>query len=331
MAYATGSAADIDALMDAFDTFITANGFTQDQYDSTDSGTYANIGSWHETGGTLYFSIRWDDTNEELAVFQALGYTGTDFPQNQTDDSGQGATGSPWTSGRHVNLESVGPFTAYHFFTDAAGTYVHVAIEVDSGRWRHFGFGTLDKANDFTGGEYAYGHVWSQSVAQIDDPRNVSNYFHLDMGASATHAATVHAEGLPDQGGSDKWLVCFGGTPATAGTDRGGADRFPCVGTARGGLWTHSLAWIRGTALNVFIPLIPIEVMYRNTSTVPDTAFFLGRVPDTAIVNMNNFNDGDEFTIGSDTWKVFPWVRKQFNQDNTEESWNAGIAYKKIA
>lgn len=327
MAYATGSATDIEDLVSELDTFLTANGFTQDQLD-----TGNNYASWHETGGSLYFSVRWDSSpGEDLGIYQALGFAGAGAPHTQTDDSGQGATGLPLSSFRSVNLESSGPYTAYHFFTNASGDYIHVAIEVDSGRFRHFGFGTLEKANDFTGGEYAYGHNWNQGTSQIDDPRNISNYFCLDMGASAVQAGSLHVEGLPGMGGSEKWAVVFGGTPSTAGTDRAGENRVVAIGTARGGLWTHSLAWIRGSVLNVYIPLIPIEVMYRDTSTSPDTAYLLGRAPDLAIVNMNNFNNGDEISVGSDTWKIFSWVKKQFLQANTEESWNAGIAYKKIS
>ena len=49
------------------------------------------------------------------------------------------------------------------------------------------------------------------------------------------------------------------------------------------------------------------------------------------ILNIRNLSPGDEITIGAGTWKVFPWIRKQFNQDGVnEESWNAGVAYKKI-
>ena len=36
------------------------------------------------------------------------------------------------------------------------------------------------------------------------------------------------------------------------------------------------------------------------------------------------------FLGGDDEWLVFPWTRKQHLQIETEESWRAGWAYKKV-
>jgi hypothetical protein len=73
-----------------------------------------------------------------------------------------------------------------------------------------------------------------------------------------------------------------------------------------------------------------MQVTWEDRTVTPEKWVILGEIPDMAIVNMKNLNPGDEIIIGSDTWVVFPWVRKQFLQANTEESWNAGVAYKKI-
>jgi hypothetical protein len=41
-------------------------------------------------------------------------------------------------------------------------------------------------------------------------------------------------------------------------------------------------------------------------------------------MDMTNYLPGDEFTIGSDTWKVFPWYTKG------GIGYNRGIAYLKV-
>mgnify|MGYP003633767270 CR=1 FL=1 len=47
------------------------------------------------------------------------------------------------------------------------------------------------------------------------------------------------------------------------------------------------------------------------------------------MINVKNFNLAQELTIGSDTWIVFPWLRKRWQQDNANETGNLGMAYKK--
>ena len=324
MAYETGSATDLEDLMSKLDTFITANGFSQDQFN-----TGTNYASWND-GGSLFFSARWDDSpGTDLGLYQALGFDSAGAPHTQTDDSGNGDTSVPINAERRVNMESAGPYTAYHFFIDAAETYIHVVVEVDTGRFRHFGFGTIDKANDYTGGEYVYGHFWSNNTTYIDDPTSQQHYMGLDGGSGSANGATMHLEGVDGMTVDQKWMVFT--QNSSGGTDTAGEDRVTGYGTMRGGMHTNALAWIRGSALNVYVPLIPIEVVYRNKATAPDTAFLLGRLKDIAVINIHNFNAGDEITIGSDTYVIFPWVRKQYSLGNTEESWNAGLAYKKVS
>ena len=83
--------------------------------------------------------------------------------------------------------------------------------------------------------------------------------------------------------------------------------------------------------VNAYKAMAPILLGQRLTSPSPKKYMYLGAQPDVALVNLRNLSPAAEITIGADTWTVFPWVRKQFDQDGVnEESWNAGIAYKKI-
>lgn len=50
----------------------------------------------------------------------------------------------------------------------------------------------------------------------------------------------------------------------------------------------------------------------------------IGAIPGLRHLDITNYLPGDEFTIGSDTWKVFPWYAKG------GIGYNRGIAYLKV-
>lgn len=322
--YETGTASSIEDLIDKLQTFLdTDPAWTIDNFSTGDNECTIHLGD-------LYVSFAWDASpSTDLAIYQSLGYSGIADIWDMTDDSGNGDT-SPSTvnAGRRVNFGSAGPYTAYHFFAaDDAPYYCHVAVEVSSGVFRHFGFGTIIKVNDWTGGEYAYGHFLNQAASAIDDPTNTAHTFLLDStNNDASIAATMHIEGVGNMGGSSKW-GCFNASP---GTDRAAVARAILFGGARAGYWLRYMGQIRNSVLNAYVPIIPIPVVYRDTAPTPDLMIWLGQMRDIGIVNIANLSPGDEITVGADTWIVFPWVRKQYLLANTEESWNAGVAYKKL-
>lgn len=326
MAFQTGGATDIEDLVSKFFTFATGlstTPWTQDELNLT-----VNYGTLHL--GNCYVSFRWDATAEtDLAIYQSLGWTVSTLPHNQDDDSGEGDTTIPIDSGRRVNFLSTGPFTTYYFFAGEGSTpYIHIAVEVDTGRYRHFGFGNLIKFGGWTGGEYAYAHFWNP--IDEDNPLYTGHNFGLDnIPVANSMAATLHIEDMPDQTVDEKWALFKNGT-TPAGTDRAGEDRMVVLGGSRGGFWTYYLGWLEYSSPNAYKPLIPIPVIYLDKNAAPDTWRWLGEWPDVMYVNMHAFTPAQEITVGTDTWTVFPWVRKQHLEVGTEESWNMGIAYKKI-
>jgi len=327
MAYETGTATDIGDLVDKLFTFATGL--------STTPWTEDELDIVSKLQGTLSLNdcvvtFRWDSTVEtDLGLYQSLGWVTASAAHEMTDDAGGGDTSMPVSTGRRVNFESTGPYTAYHFFAGEGSTpYIYVVVEVSSGIFRHFGFGNLEKFGTWTGGEFVYGHYWYQL-----DPDNTianSHSFLLDgMNNDTTACATMHAEGLPNQAVAEKW-VAFSSRSGTAGTDTSGENRRTVYGGSRCGTWGYYLAALRYSSPNAFKPLIPITVFSLNLDQAPDDWYWLGQMPDISIVNMHAFTAGQEVTVGSDTWMVFPWVRKRYEQDNNEESGNAGVAYKKV-
>jgi hypothetical protein len=340
MAYSTGSATSQADLMSQLATFAVAQGWTQDILSTTNRWLALNNGS-------VYVQFRWDLTNA-IAVFQSLGFTGTGTaPGNQTGDSGVGAVdaSAPYdaaiTTQRRVQVGN-GPYVSHHFFTDGTTKYIHCVLEYSSGLYRHFGFGTIDKKGTWTGGEYAYGHRWAVG-ANSDNPRvggtgtanSGQNVMFDSLGGAGTSTdaneagCTMHMEGITGQPAGSKWGM-FLAQSTTLGNDTAGNARFRLSGGGRGGVYLHDFGFFRASLLNGYVPLNPIPIWWINTTPSPQAAMLLGFVADIRMCNIGNINPAQEFTVGADTWKVFPMTRKKFLQDDTEESWNWGVAYRKV-
>ena len=102
-----------------------------------------------------------------------------------------------------------------------------------------------------------------------------------------------------------------------------------CYGTARGGLDSVNICWLPISKVAAFKALAPINVFYRAAPSV-EVQHFLGTQRDVTVCNLGLVAPGDSIQVGEDEWLVFPWTRKQHNQVETEESWRAGWAYRKV-
>jgi hypothetical protein len=327
MAYETGTATGIGDLVDKLSTFAQGLSTTPWTEDELDIVTKLQ-GTLHR--GNCYVTFRWDGTVEtDLGLYQSLGWVTSSDAHQMTDDSGNGDTSVPINAERRVNFGSTGPFTAYHFFAgEGDEPYIYVVVEVSSGIFRHFGFGNLKKFGTWTGGEFVYGHL--MYTVDPDGILSSGHSFLLDgLTSSTSECATMHAEGLPRQGVNEKW-VCFTNRNTTSGTDTAGEDRQTIIGCSRQGGWGAYLSWMRYSSPNAFKPLFPIMIWDLDTSQNPVIYRYLGEMPDISLVNMHAFTPGQEITVGGDTWMVFPWIRKRFEEDNNQESANGGVAYKKV-
>lgn len=329
MAFQTGVSTSIDNLMQTLSTFLQANGWTEDDITTGATGRM----SIHKN--SIYVHFQWTDTVDggTLAMYQSLGYINSGTSKwLHTDDSGSGqatASSSSLDNGRCVN-KFEGPHTNYWFFEkDSSPAYINVVVEVDAGRFRHFGFGELDKIGDWTGGEYCYGHLWGQTATQIDNPASTGHAVGFGAGdVSTDNPCTLHIEGHTGEPNVNTKWAAIGGSATSGGTDRSVVARWPGLGGSRGGPWVSPFAHMPISQLNAFKPLMPISVMVRDTAPTPDAFYLLGFQKDVAVINIKNIDPASTVVVGSDTWYIFPWVRKQRLQVDTEESWNAGWAYK---
>jgi len=333
MAFQTGTSTSIENLMQQLSTFLQANGWTEDYAVTGDPGTIAF------SKNQSFVSFQYSETaaasggTGAMALYQARANdTGdTADPWLSTGDSGAGVANnilSQLANGLCVN-NFAGPHTSYFFFeNNASPSYIHVVVEVDAGRYRHFGFGELDKVGDWTGGEYIYGQF---IFPNEDDPKSVFSGFGMDscrsQGQFQIVGSTIRIEdhvGEPDP--ATIWGVVHNGN---GDTDRAGNARWRITGGHRYPPEFAAIYWIRASETNAFKPMAPISVKALNIATVPDQQYLLGYVADERLVNIANIDPGQIITIGGDDWYFFPWVRKRNLQDNTEESRNFGIAYRR--
>lgn len=332
MAFQTGTATTIENLMTQLSTFVQANGWTQDFFNSGDPGT---IGF---SKNQNFVSFQWSETADGLgtmAIYQARAadQAPTTDPWTATGDSGAGLASnitSFFDDGLSCNAFA-GPHTGYWFFEQDSGpAYVHVVVEVDAGRYRHFGFGQIDKIGDWVGGEYTYGIKIFQG-GQSEDPTSSFNNYGIDSSntqVSADGGATLRVEGhTGEPSAATIWAAFFNGT---VGNDRGGNPRWRGVHGWRYSPEFGSLYWMRISEASAFKPMFPIEMAVADFAGAPDLIYKLGYQPDVRMVNIANLVPGQIINIGGDDWYFFPVVRKQRLQVDTEETFNWGVAYKRV-
>lgn len=327
MAYQTGTSLTIEDLMQQLSTFLQANGWTEDFATTGDPGRIAY------SKNNIFVAFQYTEATDggTLACYQSLSNDDSVNVFDSTGDSGAGVRStspSAFDTGRSCNLIA-GPHAAYHFFEQDSGpAYCHIVLEVDTNRFRHFGFGELEKIGDWTGGEYCYGHFWAQAISQIDSPINAGHAFLLDgnSGVSINGKATIHVEDQPESG--TIWGAVGGRQPFPMSNDPAGNPRLPVIGGSRGGIVAPVMSQFRSSQLTAFKPLLPQPVLVADTTGSPDTYRLLGTHPDSRIINIANLDPGEIFLVAGESWFAFPWVRKQFLQNNTEESWNGGVAYR---
>lgn len=337
MAYETGTATDLADLLSKINTFAAANGWTVDEFDTVN-------GDWAISKNDIYVSGRWNVADpQHLSLHQALAFDGTStLPGDHTDDSGHGYNASSSHANnvlddeRAVHFINDGPYPSYHLFeNNASPAYLHVVVETEAGVYKHFGFGELSKIGDWTGGEYCYGHyqdnLVNQSATANDTTMLLDGVFTGNLANTGQRAATIHVEGLPGMGASDKWGAVIGTrTPSNLASDLDGNGNplTHIVGGFRGGPVARAWGQLTdGSNLIGFVPMYPIHAMHYQTSV--NRVRFLGTLPDVRGVSIRNFADAEEVVIGSDTWILFPSGRRTA-ENLAYRTYHQGIAYKKV-
>jgi hypothetical protein len=332
MAFQTGTSTSIENLLTQLSTFLQANGWTETFFNTIT----ADIGSIGFSKNGIFVSMQYTETadNGAMAIYQATASdpSPTTDPWTATGDSGNGVANNTPTnmdSQRCCN-QFGGPHTAFFFFErDSGPAYVHIVVEVDAGRYRHFGFGEILKIGDWTGGEYCYGQFVDQASSRIDVPAISQHNTGFDgFNTTISLGATMRVSGYPGEPDpATEWAVVA--NTSSPGNDRAGNPRWISDGGWRSSREFSSFGGFEISLASAYKPLFPCPIELEDRSPIPDVARRVGFQVDVRMCNIANIEPGQLITIAGDDWFFFPWTRKQFLLNNTEESWNAGVAYRR--
>jgi hypothetical protein len=218
---------------------------------------------------------------------------------------------------RHLQ-KWVGPFPNAHIFTNDPSTYLHVAVEIATGIWKHMMFGNIIKFGTWTGGGYYAAQTWSEAENQINNPGSNGHLFPFDNSFSSALAAqwTLHYQ----DGGVANWITP--GSPYTLNS----VSRQSARGGFRGGTGAIFKAY-RESPFSGRIPLAPVLIQRVRTEDNPDTIRWVGQVPDIRMLNITNLAPGESMMIGADEYIAFPLVAKNGVGTTNFNSGTEGIAY----
>lgn len=348
MPFATGTSNTLNDLFSQLRTFATGLGWTSDRFsNSAGEATGVQSGQLFLSKGNLFTSFAHNQSlGGFVAHYHATGYdAGQAEPDDQPGALGGGPDGHPtssWdtynnttTRNRFIREMGLGPFS-YFFFgaTDGVGEqYIHAVVEVTPGEYRHFGFGNMEKSWNWTGGEYVYSHPVSQNGNNPEHQQILFPSVTTTTGtARAAFGGSLRCTGLPGQPANSKYGTSNDWSSFTTNnTDNDGDFLVFVHGSAPGGKIGSNFVNMPSGAGDGFLPLVPNAIFYRDITPTPNRDYLLGFQPDVRCMNMANFEPQDTFTVGADTWQVFPSVLKQNTNLSTEESENLGIAYRRFA
>lgn len=332
MAYQTGTANNVVDLLDLFRAFAEGQGWTTNRNTLVGSGRELCISK-----GSAYFNFR-AYQNETMVVNGSSAANKYGISVNGSDGY---AAGSAWdrqpgyplrgaTSGGdqgHAMLPLVlafGPFPAFHFFAPDSKT-LFCELEVVSGIFLRFGCGSLDLFNPAApgGGRFFYAtggmHVTNSTAS--------SAWLGADLEQSSYALELVPFRGADygiQAGGNQGSMVraAYGSFDNWANSARTQYSVFQGMVCQGGGCHDKVLRDYSPNPLNGIGLMLPnvVSLNIGGESLSP-----IGVVQGMRYMDMTNYLPGQEFNLGADVWKVFPWYQKG------GLSLQRGIAYKKVA
>lgn len=284
MAYQTGSASSMSALLGITNTFAQAHGFTLTGSILSAGASYTSLAAnTHVTGGVTYQRI------------DLVGGIDSTFATNLT------------STVCAIVPDGNFPITYYLFAQTSPVTELVCILSYGSSLFTWFTFGNLRKSSAlYTGGNY----VSAQYTLNGLTPRayigvitsNLQIGFTVDMssgnGGFFNHAAKTYYYGVIYRNS----FVYTNINSYGWGTDAGNNDTVPAADSLAKLLLSRSPnIWNSQTSL------IPARI------TLPVASGFnmdLGDAPIARFLRMDYLVPGDIITIGTDNWMVFPFCKK---------------------
>lgn len=361
MAYATGTGANQQDLLDAVRAFALGLGWTVVEWDTVNkrlkmskgackiafTWTNANVTAYTGYLGTPYTvdnGIIWGTLTSSLTLGTAI--------TNEPGSSGLN-TDDGWVTAHGLS----GPFTQWFLFSNATGEYVHVVVQVSADHYVHFGFGNVDQ-NGLThsGAAYLYGDggpvYWRESSAyptgdtavDYNDPGMVaaifsSSAYYTDtscfqlLAVDALPAGYVNNVAHPSYIGFGSYRDTAIAHPVkTKSIYLSNPTDYPTTSQGTGARLMDNIVEMSAPGHTPYVPMHGVPCIISNSARTAGVA--VGSVPDWRYVNMSGMSPQQEITLSTDTWKIFPCRRQSaWSEAKTVESLQSGqyaVALKKI-
>lgn len=319
MAYSEVSVSSPDDVISKIATFATANGWTVDRNTLSGSNRTLTI----RKGGSDYIHIyNTDATN--VRVRASVGYSAADAPSAQPNVSAE----------KKITLGS-GPYTKLFLMgNDSPAPHIHAIIEMTGGVYRMISVGLLDKLGAWTGGTYVDGTEWSTSASLRYYWNNSTNSALFDCRNIATSWGSVRCD-IPLDGRANAWAELKYNAAYRAVTGLfGGLENSVNDSSATGNIGNGYLTTQfynrnnppfsgQPSLGNIVVDVYRVGGMFST----------IGSYPNVRYLNIGRYSPGQEITVGSETWKVFPMARKAVGTSaaNADASNDHGYAFLKTA
>lgn len=253
----------------------------------------------YQTGSTEWLVLKHAQTN----YLHLTASSSDTVLLNCTRDFSSSGGFSGQTNGFRINnnanthtkaVAEVLPTLSAHIFvgTDPA-PYLHVAWEVQPGYYRHINIGALDL---FVQGFNAtfFDTVNNPNAGAAGN--SYTDYYGLSVISNSNIYSTVSNTGGLDFFDSEQNLAFY------ATNDSGTSYR-------RGGCALSDVDTMYGVGPNNITGRTLLNPLEYFCNTI-DGLMAVGVVPNMNYVNITYYDAGDEVTVGSDVWKIFPLIRK---------------------
>ncbi len=326
MAYQTGTAADPDSLLDAFRSFLAANGWTINRWTGPNASPELCVskGQVFANMRALNNQVPPSKSNsgsypaDGIALVGSTGYDGaaawTSQPGRVEDDNG--------TSAESVGLYEVNGQCTYHFFTTINPDMAMMVVEVIPGVFHHLGFGDLVKLGAFTGGQYvtasfAYrDYIYTTNQDYTAHPYD--QYVGIPFNDSSYYpGAFIRA----DYDGFTGWssVAAIAASPNQSKTAQ---SVFIGNGTYNELRHYYNLIEANPISFNGRTPMEPTMLLVNRGSGFMSP---VGITEHIRHISMAGFAPAEIISYGADQWMVFPAHSKGLH------SGNKGYAVRKVA
>lgn len=332
MAYETGASTGPNDLLDKLRAFAIAQGWTQNRNVAAGNGREVCLS---RAGAFINFRSYVNESvvcnGEAFAGRHGILMNGSDgfnagdpwdrqpgYPLRKTVDLGnQGHANLPF-------MLFLGPFPSYHIFSPNSDC-IYMEVEVTAGTFQRLGFGRLSLFNAGAPGGGRFFYATTGRHPQPSGPSFDSLLIDVDNASAGMELVpfraadyTVGGTRLPGSFLRTQFGA-FNGWAGSARTEAASQMSFACQG---GGTHDKLLTGLSPSPRN------GIALMTPNIVSINISDEFLqpvGVVPGMRYMDMTMYQPQDEFNLGGDVWKVFPWYRK-----GGALSGPRGIAYLKV-